>query len=333
MKQFKMLILTDHSGHSVENSLYGLARALNRHPFCAQLDVVSRGLQLNNPFFKNFTSKKVYASRVNEHFQFTASGVAFRYGLRSVQLRQYDVIFLRLPYPITNDFWRNLTGLYPERQILNRPNGIVEVGSKAFLLNFPSLCPPMQLCHRRADIVRFKNNFPIVLKPLRNYGGKGIVKIVEDRVYLGKEENIPFTDFMQRITEEDFPYLGMKFLKNVEQGDKRIVVVDGNIIGCTLRLPANNSWLCNASQGGSSVAAQITPEEEEMVKALQPVLKEKGIVMYGLDTLVADNGQRMLSEINALSIGGLIQMERMYQQPITQNIANLLWQSIKTTYA
>ena len=110
----------------------------------------------------------------------------------------------------------------------------------------------------------------------------------------------------------------MKYLKNVKQGDKRIVVVNGEILGASLRLPAENSWLCNVAMGGSSNVAQVEKEEEEIIQLINPTLSDKGIVMYGVDTLVSDDGKRVLSEINTTSIGGLPQIAAMNNLPLVE---------------
>jgi glutathione synthase len=69
----------------------------------------------------------------------------------------------------------------------------------------------------------------------------------------------------------------------------------------------------------------ITAEEEQMVKVINPILSKLGIVMYGVDTLTDDNGKRVLSEINTTSIGGLRQIQELYNQPILKRISDRLW--------
>ena len=118
----------------------------------------------------------------------------------------------------------------------------------------------------------------------------------------------------------------MKYLKNVKQGDKRIVVVNGQILGASLRLPADNSWLCNVAMGGSSNITQVEKEEEEIIRIINPTLSDKGIVMYGVDTLVGDDGKRVLSEINTTSIGGLPQIAAMNNLPLLERAIDLIWE-------
>ena len=162
----------------------------------------------------------------------------------------------------------------------------------------------MKLCHSKEDVLQFSNQFAIVLKPLREFGGKGLLKISGHSINDGQRD-FDLHEYLEMLAPEieQHGYLAMKYLKNVTQGDKRLVVVAGEILASTLRLPPEDSWLCNVAQGGIAVAAEADEQEIKIVKKIQPNLKKNGILMYGVDTLADDDGKRVLSEINALSIG------------------------------
>ena len=138
-------------------------------------------------------------------------------------------------------------------------------------------------------------------------------------------DQITFEAFAAAYAQNPMDYLAVKFLKNVKQGDKRIVVVNGEIIGASLRLPAKDSWICNVSMGGTSNYTEVEPEEEEIVKLINPILTDMGIVMYGVDTLVNDDGKRVLSEINTTSIGGVPQIAAIRKQPLVEKAVDLIW--------
>ncbi|MCB0643597.1 MAG: hypothetical protein KDC44_18245, partial [Phaeodactylibacter sp.] len=91
-------------------------------------------------------------------------------------------------------------------------------------------------------------------------------------------------------------------------------------------LPKEGAWLCNVSQGGSSVPSELEPEEFEIVNRLNPVLKSHGIIIYGVDTLVNDEGHRVLSELNTTSIGGIKQIEEYTGTPVLQDTADRIIQ-------
>lgn len=324
MQRYKILVLTDHRKHSKENSLYDLVHSMNHHQRCAQLDIATRGDQLNDLFFKEHILKSLFVVKGDDDFAFHEDGRAFKKHLRKENLNTYDVVWLRMPPPLSKEFLNFLKKQFPQILFINDPDGIYKTGSKEFLINFPELCPPMQICRSIEDIINFKNRFPIVLKPFRDYGGKGIIRIDGDQVWEGNKQST-FTELVDKLSLSEIEYLGVKFLKNVSKGDKRIVVVDGKIMGASLRLPAKDSWICNVSMGGSSNHSEVVAEEIKIVESVNPKLSEMGIVMYGIDTLMGDDGLRILSEINTTSIGGLPQIGQMTGRPLVKEAVDLIW--------
>ncbi len=325
MEKYKVLVLTDHTGHSKENSLYALVTEMKVHPNTDQIDIATRGNLSNKDFFNQVKNATLWVTKVTEDFAFSENGKHLNADLFVAALNSYDLIWLRMPPPLSKSFLDFLETVFAKKMIVNDPKGIYKTGSKEFLLNFPTCCPPMKVCRSKAEIIAFKSQFPIVLKPFREYGGKGIVKIAGDEVSLGKEK-IPFAQFLNGLTPGKFEYLGVKFLKNVQQGDKRIIVVNGKILGASLRLPAKDSWLCNVAMGGKSIVSEVDESERKIVATINPVLAKMGIAMYGVDTLVGDNGQRILSEINTTSIGGLPQVAAQQNLPLVAEAIDLIWQ-------
>ena len=317
MQTFKILTLTDHRKHSGENSIYALLATMAGHPKCAKVDVASRGNQENDPFFYELMDLPIRVCEVDEYFGFRQDGTQFLGNTRMADPQDYDAVFLRLPRPVSDDFLHFIARLWKGKVIVNHPEGIMQTSSKAFLLNFPDICPPIQLCRSVEEVLSFAGQFPIVLKPLKEYGGEGIVKIEGEKLYVSNTA-YDAQKYLNNISEdiEQNAYLGMKFLKNVSQGDKRILVVGGEIMAASLRMPAEGSWLCNVAQGGYAVPAKPEPEEVAIIKAIYPVLEKEGIFIFGADTLVGDDGKRILSEINTLSIGGFPQAEKQTGRPI-----------------
>ncbi len=316
----KVLVLTDHGVHSPANSVYSLSKAILDSGSVASLDVASRGFDFNDKFFKDMKADGIWAAPVLADFKYRTTDELYRRGLKEVDPKEYDLILIRFPYPVVDGFFDFMRTSLDERKIINRPTGIIETSSKEFLLNFPEWTPVCRLLTEAQDIRAMAKEMPLVLKPLRNYGGKGIVRIkdglVEDGTVISSLD-----EYLERVDLE-WPVLGMKYLKNVGLGDKRIVVSNGDIITSSLRLPREGGWLCNVAQGGSSQHADVDEREEQMVQAISPVLLEKGIVVYGMDTLVDDDGQRVLSEINTLSIGGIFPAELESKIPLSNRVAD-----------
>jgi glutathione synthase len=327
MQQYKLLVFTDHTNHTAENSLYPLLKKTRLNTLCARVDVVSKGNDVNNSFFLDYEPSQIWATSVTDSFEFSQTGFWFKKDIRQVNITDYDFIWLRMRPPLSKQFLKFLAKVAPNQVIVNNPESIYITGSKEFLVNFPQICPPMKICRTVEDIIEFKNQYPIVLKPFREYGGKGIVRIDGEKVWEENDETT-FDLFLDKLKKEKtIDYLGVKFLKNVSQGDKRIVVVDGKILGAALRLPAKDAWLCNVSMGGMAYTATVDEEEIHIVNTINPVLSKMGIVMYGVDTLVDDDGKRVLSEINTTSIGGLPQISRMLNQPLEAEAVDLILKS------
>lgn len=328
--KYKILVLTDHTFHSAENSLYALVNELRKHPGCQSIHIASRGNANNHSFFLDFSTTLLYATPVVNGFKYTPDGSKLLEHNQLVDANDYDVIWLRMPRPINDGFFEFLQKKIGEERIINRPSGIKETGSKAFLIHFEHLCPPIKHCKTVEDILKFQEQFPIVLKPIENYGGQGILKMKEGHVY-EKKRPYPLEEFLPQIEDQLLKggYLGMKYLKNVKNGDKRIVVVNGKVLGAALRVPPKHSWLCNAAQGGTAFLAEPDKHELWMVDQVHQVLSKKGIVMFGMDTLEDDQGHRVLSEINTLSIGGVKQMEELSGKPLVNRAARLLMRYIK----
>lgn len=327
----KTLILTDHSGHSDQNSLYALARTLAAHPESKLVHVASRGDVRNTDFFKGAGTQVRGLVEVQSGFGYVASGAPFLASDTAGSPTDYDLIWLRLPPPADPAFFACLEELNGPL-VVNRPSGIVETGSKAFLLNFPELTAPSRLITDADALLEFAKRFPLVLKPLRDYGGKGLIRIQNDTAQEG-DTTLPLDEFLSNNKKliDGGHYLAMQFLKNVTQGDKRLLVAGDRILGASLRVPAPGQWLCNVSMGGTSVAARPTEREREIVAAVAPELNRRGVLFFGVDTLMGNDGERVLSELNTNSIGGFPQAEAQSGEPVVRWAVELLIEHIRST--
>ncbi len=322
---YRVLFLIDHASHNFTNSTYQLARSFKRHGKVREVYVASRSSPDNQEFFKSCLSISFSAVPIEDSFSFDPTGEQFDRSGRLVELSGFDLIILRLPHPVNLSFLNFLTRNFPEEWIINRPSAIWQTGGKDFLLQFPELCPPMLWCRTLDDILAFHQEFDLVLKPLRNYGGKGILKVEKGQI-IGQDGRRWDLERGEEVLEElqGDGYLSMKYLQNVYLGDKRIVVVNGRIVGASLRKPAEGSWLCNVSLGGSSEASHPDEREKTIAARVHDALAPLGIGIFGMDTLVDDQGQRVLSEINTLSVGGVGPMERQHSLPISDYVADEL---------
>lgn len=320
-KKYKVLVLTDHRNHGPSNSLYPIVQRMRRHKKCSSIHIANRGLKENNSFFNDMNAEALLAMEVNEDFQYfkRKNILADASLIKPTDYRSYDLVMLRLPRPVSDEFLVWLEHTFEGIPIINKPSGIIKTSSKAYLLNFAECCAPIKLVRSIDEILEFTKDHAIVLKPLREYGGKGLIRIWEGKLDDGLNRYSTL-EYLKKIepTIVEGGYLAMKYLKNVDQGDKRIIVVGGTIMASSLRLPPKDSWLCNVAQGGTSIETTVAPEEKEMIAQIAPFMKAEGILIYGVDTLVNDDGLRVISEINTLSVGGFENAQEQTGLPIIQ---------------
>jgi len=325
--KFNMLVVTDHATHAGTNSVYQLSQAMMKDPRCNQIWVCSRGIEENTSFFKGEPLAPIYASRVTPGFDFDPGGHFFR-DSSPMDRNHIDAVLIRMPQPVDPLFLFSLESVVSPERIINSPEGIVETATKEFLLKVSYLCPEPVMCHSMEEALAMSRAKEIVLKPLHSYGGRGMVRLSKEYSW-NENDKFPIDKLSSFLTEDHFPMLSMTFLKNVTMGDKRTIVANHEILGSALRLPAPGSWMCNVAQGGHAVPAEPDEEEKIIERTLTPLLHRKGVVMYGFDTLVDDDGRRVLSEINTLSIGGLVPLEELTGKPVLRRAARLLWDYVE----
>lgn len=331
-KKLKILVLTDHTTHVKGESIYPLLVEMLRSPLCDRIDVASRGNSKNDDFFYKYSTPELFTTTIDEDFKYDKEGKCFLLDTKQSLLSDYDVIFLRIDRPATYEFLHFLADNFPWDKMINRPWGINQTGSKEFLLNFPDLCPPIKLCETIEDVEEFIKQYPAVLKPLKGYGGKGLIKIENDEVWVDGK-TYAYRDYRDTLAKDvEEGYLAMKFLKNVVNGDKRVLVVNGKIMGATLRTPPEGSFICNFSQGGTSQHAEVTEEDKAIAVKINPSIIDEGVLIYGFDTIEDDDGRRLLSEINTLNVGGLIQAQEHSGKPVIKETVDEIWKYIKELF-
>jgi glutathione synthase len=323
MIPLRILVLTDHANHSVQDTLYPWLRSLNRRPEVAAVEVMSRAQPENAGIFQTFRSQTGLAGQVDEYFYPAKRAVYFSKEARLVSIQDYDWVLLRIPKPNPAALFEYLESIVDPAKLLNRPSGIREVGSKAFLQHYPEIAPRMRLCHSLAEVKAQAAQYgDVVIKPLFESGGRGIVRVKAGMIQDGTRSWTwdTYQPSLELMLEEGV--MVVEYLQRVGEGDKRILLANGQVLGSSLRLPAPGSWLCNVSQGGSSHSAEIDSDEQAIIDRLLPDMTAKGIMMVGLDTLVNNEGRRVLSEINASCPGGWYPTEITSGQPVVERLTD-----------
>jgi glutathione synthase len=161
--------------------------------------------------------------------------------------------------------------------------------------------PPTLIARRIEDVRDFHARHPgdLVMKPLHGNGGKAVVRIPADGSNLGALIEL----FDQAWVE---PHMFQPFLPEIAEGDKRIVLVDGEVAGAINRRPGVGEFRSNLAAGGYAEATTLNPREEEICAALGPELKARGLIFVGIDVI----GGKWLTEINVTSPTGIMAIDR-----------------------
>ena len=193
-----------------------------------------------------------------------------------------------------------LDRLKGETLVVNDPRSVINAPEKMFVLDYARFMPPTLVARRIDDVRAFQQAYgAVVMKPLHGNGGKAIFKVEAD----GTNLSALFEVFNQTWPE---PHMVQPFLPEVAEGDKRIVLVDGEVAGAINRLPGEGEFRSNLAQGGSAVATELTPREQEICAALGPRLKELGLIFVGIDVI----GGKWLTEINVTSPTGIVAIDK-----------------------
>jgi len=260
-----------------------------------------------------------------DYQEFRALGAA---QAEPARFTDFDLAFSRADRPFPPGYMETLARHEDIVQFVGgRPSGLIECGGRGFYRSIASRFMPAGTVTRdvaeAADFVRTHRR--VVAKRNRSYGGKGLARIWEEEgrwwiEWASGERRVHGQ--LEAVLEELFasdpdPFEFVRYLDSVVAGDKRVLVVEGELYGAFLRLAAGGGWINNQTSGGSVHPATITPREEAIVRATWQAYQDRGVELLGYDFLVDDTGQPMLSEINASSnIGGYGVVEQTTGVPV-----------------
>ena len=232
-----------------------------------------------------------------------------------IKLDDFDLIFLKKNPNIDKEYKNLLKELLIKKiPTINRPKGILKMGSKTYLKHFPQITPNTFYANKVKDALKFiKKIGNCVIKQSDSYGGKSVkhirFKLNQFYGYDDKKEVLLSEAAVSKIINKylsnsrDKTLLVVEyFLSAHKRGDKRIVILDGDILGSYIRLPNVENGMCDCTDNGAKLC-DPTKRDYEIVKTLQPYLKKNGIQLAALDLLVNRSGVEYLSEINVFNPG------------------------------
>lgn len=236
---------------------------------------------------------------------------------RTVDLASFDVVQLRQDPPFDMAYVTTthlLERLEPQTLVVNDPASVRNAPEKVFVLDFPDLMPPTLVTRSPHEIRAFREEHKdIVVKPLYGNGGAAIFRIAEGDTNLNSLIELLGETFRE-------PLMVQRYLAEVRAGDKRIILVDGEVAGAINRVPAANETRSNLHVGGTAKKTVLTAREEEICARLGPELKKRGLIFTGID-VIGD----FLTEINVTSPTGI----RHVTQFGGNDIAAMIWDVVE----
>ena len=258
-----------------------------------------------------FAAVQPLAVRDTEGDHFTL-GMAAR-----VELTSFDVILMRQDPPFDLAYisaTHMLERVQPGTLVVNDPAHVRNAPEKVFVTEFPDLMPPTLVTRDLAEIKAFRaEHGDIVMKPLYGHGGGAVFRLTKDDLNFGSLYDMFATTFREQ-------WVVQAFLPAVRNGDKRILLVDGEYAGAVNRVPAADDLRSNMVRGGSPKETELTAREREICQRLGPHLRERGLLLVGID-VIGD----WLTEINVTSPTGI----RAVRNVGGPDIAKLVWDKIE----
>jgi glutathione synthase len=234
-----------------------------------------------------------------------------------VPLASFDVILMRQDPPFDLHYitaTHFLERVHPQTLVVNDPFHVRNAPEKVFVTLFPQLMPATLITRDFDEIRAFRKEMgDIVMKPLYGHGGAGVFRIRKDDENFGS-----FLDTFAALTRE--PWVIQHYLPAVRDGDKRIILVDGQFAGAVNRVPAADDLRSNMVRGGAAETTQITAREREICETIGPALRDRGILIAGIDVIGGN-----LTEINVTAPTGIRAIRRLGGP----DIAAQIWDAIE----
>jgi glutathione synthase len=260
--------------------------------------------------------------RINAHLSpvevADEEGRHYRLGERRLEeLAGCDVVMLRQDPPFDMSYITTthlLEGLLPDTLVVNDPANVRNCPEKLFVMQFQGLMPPTLITRSLEDVRAFRREHrDIIVKPLYGNGGAAIFRLQQDDTNLGS-----LVELFQSVFRE--PFIVQRYQPEVRKGDKRIILVDGEIAGAINRVPSLEDTRSNMHVGGRAEATVITEREREICATIGPELQRRGLIFTGID-VIGD----YLTEINVTSPTGIREVARFGGA----DIAAMIWDVIE----
>jgi len=231
--------------------------------------------------------------------------------------RDVDVVLMRQDPPFDLGYitaTHLLERIKDETLVVNDPASVRNAPEKLWVLDFAEFMPPTAITRSLGLARKFlAEHGEMVLKPLHGFAGGSVFRIGADGRNLGS-----LMELFNRTYRE--PHVIQKFIPEIADGDKRIVLIEGEFAGAVNRVPGPGEIRSNLAVGGTAAKTELTPREEEICATLGPELRKRGLIFVGIDVI----GGRWLTEINVTSPTGIVAIDAFNGT----DTPALIWQAV-----
>ncbi len=292
--------------------------------FVLMLEAQRRGheiyfMELDDLFIRGGTPggryRRLELARATPHYRLGES--------RTGSLEEFDSVWMRKdpPFDLKYFFVTHLLSLVdPSKSfVMNDPKGLREANEKLYALRFPEQIPQTLVTSDMARLRAFMSELggEMIIKPLDSSGGSGVFYLNEQDRNTNSILEVA-TDNSRRLV------MGQRYLPEIRQGDKRIIVLNGEPLGAVLRVPLESETRGNIHVGGQCVKTEVTERDREICAALAPLLRADGLYFVGLDVIGS-----YLTEVNVTSPTGIQEVNALNHVCLEHNVVDFVEQQVE----
>ena len=234
----------------------------------------------------------------------------------TVDLKNFNFIFLRQDPPFNMNYITStyILDLLPDStKVINNPTAVRNATEKLFTFNFKKFMPPTIVTNNINEIENFLDKIgEIITKPLYGNGGVGIHRF--------NKQNFNADDLKQYLY---LPIMAQKYIKEINQGDRRLILIDGEYCGSVARIPKDGDIKANFHAGGKAKKTDLVFRDREIIESVGPQLAKNNLFFVGID-IIGD----YLTEINVTSPTGIKQINTLNNI----NLEKLFWDKLEAKY-
>ena len=284
--------------------------------FIIGLEAIKRGFEVYfySPIDLIYKNNNVYAKTMILDLAFENGKETFNYGkVKVLNLSSLDVILMRQDPPFNMSYitaTHILEKIASQTLVLNNPFHVRNSPEKIFVTEFSKFMPETLITREPNEIINFKKkNKNIIIKPLYGNGGEGVFYI--------KDKDSNFNVIMESfLNSNEEQFIIQSYIPEVKKGDKRIILIDGEVVGAINRIPAKNENRSNMHVGGKPVKTSLNKNDKLICNTISPHLKAKGLFFVGIDII-----GNYLTEINVTSPTGIREINRLNNT----NLEKIFW--------